>query len=129
MGTVQRFEDLEIWQLARQIAKKVHLVTKDIPWQVSHGLVDQIRDSSGSAMDNIAEGFEREGNKEFKQYLYISKGSTGETRSQLYRLLDQDLIDAKDFNDIYHDSVTLTRKIKTFISYLKDSDITGQKYR
>ena len=129
MSTVKRFEDLEIWQLARQIAGKIYRVTKNIPWQEKNGVIDQIRDSSGSAMDNIAEGFEREGNKEFKQYLYISKGSIGETRSQLYRLLDQELITKADFDDIYQDAMLLTRKLKSFISYLKDSKMSGQKFR
>ena len=129
MSTVRSFEDPEIWQLARNIAKKIFRITKDIDMYRHGGIVNQIRDSSGSVMDNIAEGFEREGNKEFKQYLYIAKGSNGETRSQLYRLFDQELISKKSFDDVYTDSVLLTRKIKKFIEYLKDSNLSGQKYR
>jgi four helix bundle protein len=129
MSTLKKFEDLEIWQLARQISLKIFKITKDIDMYRHSGIVNQVRDASGSVMDNIAEGFEREGNKEFKQYLYIAKGSNGETRSQLYRLLDQELISKKSFDDVYNESVLLTRKIKKFIEYLKESDLSGQKYR
>ena len=129
MSTVHRFEDLEVWQLAREISRKIFYVTKDILKQTNSGIINQIRNSSGSATDNIAEGFEREGNKEFKQFLYIAKGSAGETRSQLYRLLDQKHITEKEFDDISGDLVKLNQKIRKLINYLKDSNVTGQKYR
>ena len=88
MTTIQRFEDLEVWQTARDICCEINSITGRKYFNRDLTLVDQIRRSSVSAMDNIAEGFERDGNKEFNHFLTISKGSIGETRSQRYRALD-----------------------------------------
>ena len=82
---IERFEDLEIWQDARELCKYVYKTTIKEPFCHDYKLRDQIRASSGSIMDNIAEGFERDGNKEFVQFLSVSKGSCGECRSQSYR--------------------------------------------
>ena len=92
MATVNNFEDLEIWQMAREICRKIHEYTQRENFRRDFSLVDQMKRSSGSIMDNIAEGFEREGTKEFIQYLYISKGSSGECRSQTYHALDRKYI-------------------------------------
>jgi four helix bundle protein len=81
MSMVKRFEDLEIWQLAREISKDVYKITYKESIKYDFSLIDQLRRSSGSIMDNIAEGFERDGNKEFIQFLSVAKGSAGETRS------------------------------------------------
>ena len=85
---IERFEDLEIWQEARDLCKFVFSITLSDAFKKDFKFRDQIRASSGSIMDNIAEGFERGGNKEFIQFLYIAKGSCGETRSQSYRAFD-----------------------------------------
>lgn len=85
---IDRFEDLEIWKEARELCKFVFELTSIEIFNKDFKFRDQIRSSSGSIMDNIAEGFERGGNKEFIQFLYISKGSCGETRSQAYRAFD-----------------------------------------
>jgi four helix bundle protein len=90
---VTRFEDLEIWQDARELCKSIKRITTETPLCRDFKLRDQIRAASGSVMDNIAEGFERGGNKEFIQFLSISKGSCGETRSQGYRAFDYNYID------------------------------------
>ncbi len=88
MATVKRFEDLQIWQEARVLAKKIILIVQSKGLKDNYRLRDQIIGSSGSVMDNIAEGFERNGNLEFRQFLSIAKASAGETRSQLYRVFD-----------------------------------------
>jgi four helix bundle protein len=83
MTKISNFEDLQIWQNARELSKVVYEITKTEPFNKDYRFRDQVRASAGSVMDNIAEGFEREGNKEFLQFLSIAKGSCGETRSQL----------------------------------------------
>jgi len=88
MATITRFEDIIAWQKARVLCIAINAYTRKEVFSKDFRLVSQIKSSSGSAMDNIAEGFERGGNKEFIQVLFIAKGSVGETRSQLYRALD-----------------------------------------
>ena len=100
MATINKFEDLEIWQLAREICNKIFIITNKSHFYKDFSLKDQIRRSSGSIMDNISEGFEREGRKEFIQHLSISKGSAGEYRSQLYRALDRKYIITSEFDEI-----------------------------
>lgn len=129
MATISRFEDLEIWQIARELCKRIEPVAMHIIFQKNFSLADQVRRSSGSIMDNIAEGFEREGKKEFIQFLSISKGSAGEYRSQLYRMLDLGLISPEDFDEIKDILIDLSNKIRHFMSYLSNSAYSGQKYR
>jgi four helix bundle protein len=129
MATVNNFEDLEIWKLAREICKDIYVIINYPKFSKDFGLVRQINDSSGSVMDNIAEGFEREGNKEFSQFLFISKGSCGECRSQLIRAFDRQYISETEFKTIYNKLSEEGVKIKNFISYLKNSDMKGNKYK
>ena len=93
MATVYCFEELEIWQLSRVFCQHVDYIINNTKLYNDFRLRDQINGSSGSIMDNIAEGFERDGKKEFRQFLTISKGSSGESRSQLYRAFDRKYID------------------------------------
>ncbi len=125
---VTRFEDLEIWQSARELCKYICVITSKDPFCNDYKLRDQIRSSSGSIMDNIAEGFERGGNKEFIQFLCISKGSCGECRSQSYRAFDYQYINRDVLNDLIDKTTTLSKKISSLISYLKQSDLKGAKY-
>jgi four helix bundle protein len=89
MATITRFEDLDIWKLAREQANEIYKLTKSGSFDRDFEHKDQINASAGSTMDNISEGFERFTNKEFAQFLVISKGSNGEVRSQLYRAYDK----------------------------------------
>lgn len=129
MATVNNFEDLEIWKLAREICQDVYKIINYPKFSKDFGLVRQINDSSGSVMDNIAEGFEREGNKEFGQFLFISKGSCGECRSQLIRAFDRQYISETEFKTIYNKLSEEGVKIKNFINYLKNSNMKGNKYK
>ena len=92
MSTIKRFEDLEIRQSARILCQDIHNIITTTSLNNDYKLRDQINSSSGSIMDNIAEGFERNGKNEFRQFLSIAKGSCGETRSQLYRVFDKNYI-------------------------------------
>ena len=125
---VTRFEDLEIWQLAKELYKKVFKITSDKPFCNDFKFRDQIRASSGSVSDNIAEGFERGGNKEFIQFLSVSKGSCGETRNQSYRAFDNNYITESDLNELLEPTDKISRKTSNLIKSLKASDHKGVKF-
>jgi four helix bundle protein len=122
------FEDLPIWQKARELSGFVFEITSREPFCNDYRFRDQIRASSGSVMDNIAEGFERSGNKEFIQFLYIAKGSCGETRSQSYRALDFKYINQDISDELVRITKELSGEISNFIKYLKNSGMKGDKY-
>jgi len=126
---IERFEDLEIWQEARELCKFVFSITLSDAFKKDFKFRDQIRASSGSIMDNIAEGFERGGNKEFMQFLYIAKGSCGETRSQSYRAFDFQYLSNEEHALLLEKATNLSKRISSFITYLKNSDLKGTKYR
>jgi four helix bundle protein len=129
MATINRFEDLEIWQEARRLAKEIHIISTETGLKLDFKFKEQIKSSSGSAMDNIAEGFERDGNIEFRQFLSIAKGSAGETRSQLYRVFDFEYVDEQKFELLKKDYENLSGKIKNFITYLNKKDFKGNKFQ
>lgn len=114
MGGAQTFEDLEIWQLAREICQDVWRLINSTSLKSDYKLRGQMNASSGSMMDNIAEGFERDGNREFMHFLSIAKGSCGELRSQLYRCLDREHIDQKAFRALFDKVVLHAKKTKAF---------------
>jgi four helix bundle protein len=125
---VTRFEDLEIWQLARELCKYVFLVTSQEPFCNDFRFRDQMRAAAGSSMDNISEGFERGGNKEFLQFLSVSKSSCAEVRSQSYRGYDQAYITQEQFNEILSKTDLLSRKTSNLIKHLKGTSYKGPKY-
>ena len=126
---IERFEDLEIWKESRELCQYIHILTFKEQFSKDYKLKDQINGSSGSIMDNIAEGFERNGNKEFIQFLSVAKGSCGETRSQSYRAFDKQFITNEELNDLIERTTTISKKISGFINYLKKSDYKGVKYK
>ena len=129
MATVKMFEDLEIWKLSRILCNDINIGVNNTELRKDYKLYSQIDGSSGSVMDNIAERFERNGNKEFIQFLSIAKASCGETRSQLYRVFDRNYINEKDFNKLKEQALVLSKMIGGLIGYLKKSDFKGSKYK
>jgi four helix bundle protein len=125
---IERFEDLVIWKEARELCKRIFEITSIEPFSSDFKFRDQIRASSGSIMDNIAEGFERDGNKEFIQFLSVAKGSCGECRSQSYRAYDYKNINDDILEELISRTTQLSKKIAYFISYLKRSPFKGSKY-
>ncbi|MBL0135495.1 MAG: four helix bundle protein [Chitinophagaceae bacterium] len=129
MATIVRFEEILSWKEARELNKKIGKLIDDGRLKNSYKLISQIERSAGSIMDNIAEGFERDGNREFLQFLYIAKGSCGELRSQLYRCLDRNYINNEEFNDLFYHAARISSLIKLLINYLSKSEDKGPKYK
>ena len=129
MPSIDRFEDIESWKRARIVTQKIYELSSNGDFSRDFGLKDQIRRSSVSIMSNIAEGFERDGNREFANFLSIAKGSCGEARSQLYVALDQNFITTEDFEWTYDHLSQTGRMIGGFMNYLRESDLKGKKFR
>ena len=129
MATITKLEELEIWQLARIFAKEINQLLKTDSFKYEFGLKQQMNNASGSVMDNIAEGFGRGSKNEFVNYLTIAKGSAEESRSQLYRCLDDELINSERHTELSKQVETLVRKTATFINYLNNIPIKGQKFK
>lgn len=129
MAAVRDFEDLAIFQKARELSKKIYPITQRGEFKNDFRFVQQIRAAAGSIMDNIAEGFERTGNKEFINFLYIAKGSCGEVRSQLIRANDNGYLTKEEYDELYTECRKLSAGIMNFIKEIKSSDLEGAKYK
>ncbi len=119
---ILRFEDIEGWQMARQLTKLIYKITNKDKFARDYGLRDQIQRASGSIMHNIAEGFDGGSNAEFVKFLRYSQRSTSEVQSELYVALDQQYISQKEFDEIYLLCSQTHSKIGGFIAYLLSSD-------
>ncbi|MEM1116692.1 MAG: four helix bundle protein [Bacteroidota bacterium] len=119
MATFRRFEDIEAWQLGRELTRRVYEVTRCDPFSRDFGLRDQIQRASISITSNIAEGFERQSEREFARFLFIAKGSAGEVRSQLYAALDLGYVGRETFDDLYNLATRTSRKLGALIRYLR----------
>ena len=115
---IERFEDIECWQLGRELAKKVYAVSGKGRFARDYGLRDQIQRASGSIMHNIAEGFDGGSNPEFIKFLKYSKRSCSEVQSQLYVAFDQGYITQETFDALYEEATNIRVKIGAFIKYL-----------
>lgn len=129
MPTVQKFEELEVWQLARELSQKIYPLTFQEPIAKDFRFKDQLRGSCGSIMDNIAEGFERGSKLEFINSLTIAKGEAGELKSQLYRGFDNCYFTQELFEELYNLTNKITKMLTAFINYLNKSTIKGQKFK
>jgi four helix bundle protein len=129
MNRIERFEDILSWQKARALTKEVYASTRSGPFARDYGLKDQIQRASVSTMANIAEGFERGGDREFLQFLSNSKGSCGEVKSHLYVALDQDYVTQVAFDHLYTQADEVSRLVGGFMAYLRQSHLGGSKYK
>ena len=129
MATIQKFEDLICWKEARILCKEVGLLVRKKKFGNNFRLIHQIEGSSGSIMDNIAEGFERGGNKELIQFLYIAKASCGELRAQLYRALDLEYLTHTEFSELREKANKISWLIQKFINAVSASALKGYKYK
>lgn len=129
MAIIKKFEEINSWQKARLLNQRLDLIIAVGKFNNNFKLISQIESSAGSIMDNIAEGFERSGNKEFIQFLYISKGSCGELRSQLYRAIDKKYITEEEFTELYNLTIEISVLIQKLLDYLHSSELKGVKYK
>ena len=116
---IERFEDIEAWQLARELTRKVYRLTKKTRFAKDYGLKRQIQDAAGSSMHNIAEGFDSETNGEFMRFLRYAKRSCTEVQSELYVALDEEYITPSEFEDVYEQARRTRAAVRGFINYLK----------
>ena len=129
MTEIKQFENIEIWQKARELIRMIYTISSKGNFEKDFGLKDQIRRASVSVLSNISEGFERGSNKEFIYFLSIAKGSCGEIRAQLYVALDQKYIDEEKFKNVSEKACALSKMIAGFMKYLKDSPLKGIKFK
>jgi four helix bundle protein len=128
MGKIERFEEIDAWKKARELTKIIYEITAKGDIAKDFALKDQLRRASVSIMANIAEGFEREGNKEFRQFLAMAKGSVGEVKALLYVVLDAGLTSSQQVHRLMALSDEVSRLLAGFLRYLKASDKKGSKF-
>ena len=116
---IDRFEDIEAWQLARELTRKIYSLTKKPPFSKDYGLKDQIRAAAGSSMHNIAEGFDAETTPEFIRFLSYAQRSCTEIQSELYVALDENYIDEAEFKATYELADRTRAAIRGFMNYLR----------
>ena len=129
MATWKSFTEIEVWKSSRIFCQDIYRIMQYDGLKTDYRLKDQINGSSGSIMDNIAEGFDRGGNKEFVNFLSYSKGSAGESLSQLYRIYDRKYISEEEFNELSNKSTEIINKVGGLMNYLKNSGIKGPKFK
>jgi len=127
VARIEKFEDIEAWQEARELARLIYAATATGPFSRDFGLRDQIQRATVSVVSNIAEGFERGSNKEFLHFLYIAKGSAGEVRAQLYVAEDLGYLDAGLAHDLRRRATCVSRRISGFIKYLQSTNYEGER--
>lgn len=129
MAKINTIEDLKVWQEARLLNQLVYRFIYSNKELKDFDLKNQINSASGSIMDNIAEGFGRGGNKEFRQFLTIARGSTTEVKSQTLRSSDREYINAEQTDTLLNQIGTVSKMINGLISYLNKTELKGSKYK
>lgn len=128
MAHYHTFEELDIYKLARLQCERIWNLMINTSLSKDYKLREQINGSSGSVMDNIAEGFGRGGNREFIQFLSFARGSNHETKAQLQRAMDRGHISAKEYEELVTRCDELSQQISKFMNYLRSSEKKGSKY-
>ena len=128
MATIVRFEDIQAWILARELTKLVYAASNRGAFAKDFSLKNQMRDASVSIMSNIAEGFERNGNKEFMQFLSIAKSSCGEVRSELYVASDQNYLTENEYREMRELALRTSAALSSLMGYLQEHDFKGSKF-
>jgi four helix bundle protein len=129
MGRIEKFEDILAWQKARELTREIYSHAKIGSFAKDFGLRNQIQRASVSIMGNVAEGYDRGGDKEFIQFLSVSRGSCGEVKSHLYVALDQEYVLPPQFNRLYEQADGVGRLLAGFMNYLRRSPLQGRKFR
>jgi four helix bundle protein len=127
MATIKRFEDLDVWKLSRELCRNIGELIDSGHFKNNYRLIGQVEGSSGSIMDNIAEGFERGTRAEFILFLGYSKASCGELRSQLYRIFDRKYITEEQFKDYYFKTIRISIMLQKLIKYLQRTTLNGTR--
>lgn len=129
MATITKFEDIEGWKCGRELKQAIYRCSKSGAFAKDYALKDQIRRAAMSVTANIAEGFERDGNREFIQFLSTAKGSCGEIQDHLYTALDEAYIEQVEFKKLYLKASETGKLIAGFMKYLQKTEIKGTKFR
>ena len=129
MPTVKQFEDLEVWRAARALTKAIYRVSFTRKFATDFQLTNQMRRSASSVMSNIAEGFKRDGNREFQHFLVIAKGSCGEVRSQPFIAFDQGYAALNEFQSLCQEATQVSRLLSGLKKHLRQSQMHGRKHK
>ena len=129
LGTIKKFEDLQVWEQARALVQEIYSITNKGQFAKDFGLRDQIRRASVSIMANVAEGYERDGSGEFIQFLSIAKGSAGEVRCHLYIARDQNYLSQETFDQLKTMATDVSKMLNGLITYLKKAKMKGNKFK
>ena len=129
MATFKKFEEIECWNRARELTRRIYEVTNRTAFARDFGLKDQIRRASVSVMSNIAEGYDRSGTAEFVHFLATAKGSAAEVSSQLYVALDQGYIQENEFIEINSLASETGKMVAGLMRYLRASGFKGTKFK
>jgi four helix bundle protein len=116
---IKKFEDIEAWKKARELVRTIYDLSSNGNFAKDYSLKDQIRRGCVSVMSNIAEGYARQTDKEFVQFLYIALGSVAEVQSQLYIAQDLNYLSGEQFDEVYKLSSEVARLITGFTKYLQ----------
>ena len=129
MATIKRFTEIVAWQKGRELVNEIYRLTRAGAFAKDWGLKDQIQRAAVSICSNIAEGFERSGNKEFSHFLWIAKGSTGEVASQLYHAKDNGYIEDDVFDDLHERLKLISAMLYNLIQSMRSAPVKGQRYK